>query len=622
MRTKKWIVTAKRADFNKIAASCGISPVLARLIRNRDVIGEEETEQFLRGTTEDLHDPRLLPDAEKAVSILADKVREGKRIRIIGDYDVDGICSSYILWHSFRRFGNGADCVLPDRVKDGYGINERIVRDAAEDGVDTIVTCDNGIAASEPLGIAKSLGMTVIVTDHHEVPFRTGEDGTREYILPPADAVVDPKIPESASGVPAYPFPDICGAVVAYKLCMLLSEKLAGEGRPEAARPQPGPSGRGHEPGPAVAGSSIARDLLPFAGLATVCDVMPLRDENRIIVREGLKEASVSHNAGLKALLRVTGLSDTPLTCYHAGFVLGPCLNATGRLDSALRGLQLFMEDDLSEALRSAQQLKDLNDSRKSMTAQGVGMAEEFIDRENMGDRKVLVLLLENCHESLAGIIAGRIKESRHRPVFVLTRTGNGMLKGSGRSIESYDMYAQMNACSDLLEKFGGHKMAGGLTIKEENFAEFARRVEADCALTGDDLQEVVRVDMELPPRFMGIAMTRELELLEPCGNGNPKPLFVTRNIRLLSAKVLGKNRNVIRLDAQDDRGTRMELIRFGDANEFSADVDEGAGRGAFEGLLRGAGNVTIDMVYYPDINSWNGRESMQYIVKDFRARR
>ena len=603
MRHKKWIVTAKRADFNKIAAYCGISPVLARLIRNRDVIGEEETEHFLRGTTDDLHDPRLLPDAEKAVSILAEKVREGKRIRIIGDYDVDGICSSFILWYTLRCCGNEADCVLPDRVRDGYGINERIVREAAADGVDTIMTCDNGIAAAEPLGTAKSLGMTVIVTDHHEVPFRAGEDGAREYILPPADAVVDPKIPGSVSGAPEYPFPDICGAVVAYKLCLLLAEEL----QPQAARSQPGP---------------VIADLLPFAGLATVCDVMPLRDENRIIVREGLREASVTRNSGLKALLRVTGLSDTPLTCYHAGFVLGPCLNATGRLDSARRGLELFMEEDYTEALRSAQQLKDLNDSRKSMTAQGVEMAEEFIDRENMQDRKVLVLLLENCHESLAGIIAGRVKESRHRPVFVLTRTENGLLKGSGRSIESYDMYTQMNACGDLLEKFGGHKMAGGLTMKEENFAEFARRVEADCLLTEEDLQEVIRVDMELPPRFMGTAMTRELELMEPCGNGNPKPLFVTRNIRLLFAKVLGKNRNVIRLDAQDDTGARMNLIRFGDADEFAAGIDEGAGKGAFEGLLRGAGNVTIDMVYYPDINSWNGRESMQYIVKDFRARR
>ena len=600
MRQKKWIVSAKKADFNKIAAYCGISPVLARLIRNRDVLGETETERFLHGTLDDLHDPRLLPDAEKAVSILARKVREGKKIRIIGDYDVDGICSSFILWHTFRSIGNEADCVLPDRVRDGYGINERIVRDAAGEGVDTIVTCDNGIAAEEPLGIAKSLGMTVIVTDHHEVPFRAGEDGAREYILPPADAVVDPKIPGSVTGAQEYPFPDICGAAVAYKLCLLLAEELA--------RSQPGPV--------------IGQYLLPFAGLATVCDVMPLRDENRIIVREGLKTASANGNPGLQALLSVTGLRDTPLTCYHAGFILGPCLNATGRLDSARRSLQLFMEEDPAEALRIAQELKDLNDSRKSMTAEGVGMAEDYIDRENISGRKVLVLLLEKCHESLAGIIAGRIKESRHRPVFVLTRTERGLLKGSGRSIESYDMYAQMNACSDLLEKFGGHKMAGGLTMKEENFPEFARRLEADCVLTEDDLQEVIRLDMELPPRFMGIELTRELELMEPCGNGNPKPLFVTRNVRLLFAKVLGRNRNVVRLDAQDDTGARMCLIRFGDADEFGRSIDEGAGRGAFGGLLRGTGNVTIDMVYYPEINTWNGRESMQYIVKDYRVRR
>ena len=662
MRQKKWIVMTKRADFNKIAAHCGISPVLARLIRNRDVLGEVETERFLRGTLDDLHDPRLLPDAERAVTILAKKVQEGKRIRIIGDYDVDGICASFILWHTLRSLGCEADCVLPDRVKDGYGINERIVRDAAADAVDTIVTCDNGIAAAEPLGTAKELGLTVVVTDHHEVPFRALEDGTREYVLPPADAVVDPKIPAGVLGASEYPFPDICGAVVAYKLCLLLCQhpSFCGTGE-RASEPGVRPLVQGiqthgqsepgvrplvqashanqcpgmwlaedtdptnHIPGQRLAHKScgtgtLPRYLLPFAGLATVCDVMPLLDENRIIVREGLKEASLSENPGLKALLSVTGLRDTPLTCYHAGFVLGPCLNATGRLDSAHMGLELFMEEDFSEALRSAQQLKDLNDSRKSMTTQGVEMAEAHINSENMQDRKVLVLLLTDCHESLAGIIAGRIKESRHRPVYVLTKTENGLLKGSGRSIESYDMYAQMNACSDLFEKFGGHKMAGGLTMREENFAEFARRVEADCLLTEEDLQEMIRVDMELPPRFLGSAMTRELALLEPCGNGNPKPLFVTRGIRLLSARVLGKNRNVIRLAAQDDTGFRMDLIRFGDANEFGLEIDGAAGRGAFEGLLRGAGNVTIDMVYYPEINSWNGRESMQYIVKDFRV--
>ena len=600
MMNKKWVITAKRADFNQIARDCGISPVLARLIRNRDVIGTDQTRKFLEGTIEDLHDPALLPDAEKAAAILTQKIREGKKIRIIGDYDVDGICSSFILWHSLRRFGCEADVMLPERLKDGYGINERLVRCAAQDGVDTILTCDNGIAAAEPLQIAKELGITVIVTDHHEVPFKAKPDGSREYILPPADAVVDPKIPESITGAPGYPFPDICGAVVAFKLCQLCAVQLWG-----------GKTGPGYR--------ELIRYLLPFAGLATVCDVMPLRDENRIIVRDGLREASFSDNQGLQALLSVTGLNQVPLTCYHAGFVIGPCLNATGRLDTAYRGLSLFMETDPSEALRSAQQLKDLNDSRKSMTVEGTQAAQALIEEQNMQDRRVLVILLRDCHESLAGIIAGRIKESRHRPVFVLTDTGNGILKGSGRSIESYDMYAQMNACEDLFLKYGGHRMAGGLSMKEECFEEFVQRIEENCTLTPEDLQEVIRVDMELPPRFLGTSLTRELSLLEPCGTDNPKPLFVTRNIRLFSARVMGKNRNVVRFSAQDDAGTRIDLIRFEDADKVSQNIDEAAGTGSFEGLLRGAGNVTIDMVYYPEIKAWNGRESMQYIVRDYR---
>ena len=600
MKNKKWIVTAKRADFNKIARACGISPVLARLIRNRDVIGEDETERFLRGTLMDLHDPRLLPDAEKAAGLLMQKRQEGRKVRIIGDYDVDGICSSYILWYTLRKLGIEADAALPERIRDGYGINERLVECAAKDEIDTILTCDNGIAAAEPLQRARDLGMTVIVTDHHEVPFKAGADGTREYILPPADAVVDPKIPESVSGQSSYPFTGICGAVVAFKICLLLAQKVWGTQE----------SGEYKD---------LVRYLLPFAGLATVCDVMPLRDENRILVREGLGEMPFSYNAGIQALLRVTGLTEMPITCYHAGFVLGPCLNATGRLDTAYRGLELFMETDPVSALQNAQQLKDLNDSRKSMTAEGTDAAEALIEREKMQDRRVLVILLRNCHESLAGIIAGRIKESMHRPAFVLTDSGNGVLKGSGRSIESYDMYAEMNACEDLFIKYGGHKMAGGLSMKEENFDEFCRRIEENCTLTEEQLQEVIRVDMELPPRFLGLKMTRELALMEPCGTDNPKPLFVTRNIRLLSARVLGRNRNVVRLGARDDSGAGMDLIRFGDAADFEQSILETAGRGALEGLLRGAGNVTIDMVYYPDINVWNGRESMQYIVKDYR---
>ena len=603
MKNKKWIVTAKRADFNAIARACGISPVLARLIRNRDVNGIEETRRFLGGRLDDLYDPRLLPDAVKTVDILAGKIREGKKIRIIGDYDVDGICASFILWHSIRAFGGDVTAMLPERMTDGYGINERLVRCAASDGVDTIITCDNGISASEPLRTAGEMGLTVIVTDHHEVPYKNRQDGSTEYILPPADAVVDPKIPESMTGEPGYPFPNICGAVVAFKICQLYAQLHWGGKESTRYR-------------------ELVRYLLPFAGLATVCDVMPLTDENRIIVRTGLGEASFSDNLGLQSLLRVTGLSGSALTAYHAGFVIGPCLNATGRLDSAYRGLELFMEEDPSEALRNAQQLKDLNDSRKSMTVEGTEAAQALIEEKKMQNRRVLVLLLRDCHESLAGIIAGRIKESRNRPTFVLTDTGNGVLKGSGRSIESYDMYAQMNACEDLFLKYGGHKMAGGLTMKEENFEEFSRRIEENCTLTDEELQEVIRVDMELPPRFLTLAMTREMELLEPCGTQNPKPLFVTRNIRLLSARVLGRNRNVIRFSAQDETGTGSDLILFGDAQLFMQNLEESAGRGAYEALLRGIGNATIDMVYYPDINVWKDRESVQYIIKDYRIHR
>ena len=595
------MVSAKRADFDKISRECGISPILARLIRNRDVIGVEETRRFLSGSLSDLSDPRLLPDGEKAVDILTEKIREGKKIRIIGDYDVDGICSSYILLFGLQRCGAQADAVLPERLRDGYGVNERLIREAAADGADTIMTCDNGIAAAEPLAKAAAAGMTVIVTDHHEVPFKLTEDGDRRYLLPPADAVADPKIPGSLTGGRSCPFPEICGAVVAYKICLLLAEKVFG-GREKAEY------------------TEIEEYLLPFAALATVCDVMPLKNENRIIVREGLRLAQNCPNPGLQALLKVTGLSGAALTCYHAGFVIGPCLNAAGRLDSAYRGLELFTEKDPDKALITAQQLKDLNDSRKSMTMEGTDAAEAMIVREHMEDRRVLVLLLRDCHESLAGIIAGRIKERRHRPTFVLTDTGKGILKGSGRSIERYDMYAQMNACEDLFIKYGGHKMAGGLSMKEENFAEFERRVEEQCGLTEEDLQEVIVADMELPPRFLDLAATRELALLEPCGTANPKPLFVTRNIRLLSARVMGKNRNVIRFGALDEKGFRLDLIRFEDAQEFERALDEKAGIGTFAGLQRGTGSVTISMIYYPDVNVWNGRESMQYVMNDFRV--
>ncbi len=620
------MVSAKRADFQKIARECGISPILARIIRNRDVDGTLETRAFLEGSLEDIPSTDLLFGAGDAAMLLQQKIERGDRIRIIGDYDVDGICSSYIFWRAIKECGGNVDVRLPDRVVDGYGINARLVREALEEGVDTILTCDNGIAAVEPLALAKESGMTVIVTDHHEIPYEmvrkekpdSGENEAievKKYVYPPADVGVNPKmrvLREDGTAVDAangedggadeqfyYPFTEICGAEVAYKISLLLLEKMS----PRTGRYD-----------------SVERELLAFCALATICDVMPLQKENRIIVREGLKVAGRTQNIGLMALLQVTGLWGSKITCYHAGFVIGPCLNATGRLDNAERALHLFMEQDQAQAMVMAQELKNLNDGRKSMTLQGVERAEQYIEEHDLLTRKVLLVPLEDCHESLAGIIAGRIKERYYRPTFVLTRTdheveGSVMYKGSGRSIEAYDMFEEMNKCKERFVKFGGHKMAAGLSLKEEDIVPLDREMNDNCTLCDEDLTETIHIDMELPPRFLDFQVTRQLQLLEPCGTGNVKPIFVTRGIRLTNARILGKNRNVVKFRARDDAGIWLELICFESEEIMREKIP------SFEQLVNGNGNVTIDMVYYPEINEWNGRESMQYIIKDFRVK-
>ena len=514
----KWMVYTKKADFRAIAQECGISQVLARLIRNRDIIGVEETRRFLKGNLADLHDPCLLPDMEKAVGILSTRIRDGASVRVIGDYDVDGICASYILMRTLEACGAKADVVLPDRVRDGYGMNPRMSLDAARDGVGVILTCDNGIAAAEAVRTAKEAGICVVVTDHHEVPFEEEADGTRRFILPPADAVVDPKVRDPLTNEIVYPFPEICGAVVAWKLADLLLQELAPDSR-----------------------SRVLRDLLPFCALATVCDVMPLLDENRILVKKGLEAAASTANIGLRSLLIVNGLEGAKLTVYHAGFVIGPCMNATGRLDSAERALALFLEQDPREALRSAQKLRELNDSRKSLTEQGVDMALKQVSEQHLLDHRVLVIYLPDCHESLAGIIAGRIRERFCRPVFVLTRTEEGLVKGSGRSIEAYDMFASMTAVKDCFVKFGGHKMAAGLSMEETMIRPLQERLEEHCCLREEDLTDVLHIDMELPPGLWTREMTEELSLLDPCGTSNPKPMFVARGIRLHGIRIMGK---------------------------------------------------------------------------------
>ncbi|MBP3737201.1 MAG: single-stranded-DNA-specific exonuclease RecJ [Lachnospiraceae bacterium] len=602
----RWMVYAKGADFQKIAEEFHISPVLARILRNREVITDTQIRTFLHGTAEDLHLPALLPDAEKAAGILADKIKSGKKICVIGDYDVDGICAAHILTSVLHACGGDAEAVLPDRIVDGYGMNQRMVTEAAARGIDTILTCDNGISATLPIKVAGRLGLTVIVTDHHEVPFQTDGLGRKRQILPPAAAVVNPKIENAITGRCDYPYPDICGAVVAHKLMELLLDRMQ---IPE--------------------GDEILRSLLPFAALATVCDVMPLADENRIIVREGLGRMQDTKNAGLSALLKVTGLGDKPISAYHAGYILGPCLNASGRLDNAIRAFRLFQHTSYAEALLAAQELKDLNDSRKGMTQKGMELAVRSIETGHLLSNDVLVVYLPSTHESLAGIIAGRLREKYGCPCFVLTDTEDGLIKGSGRSIEAYNMYEELSGVSDLLIRFGGHPMAAGLTMEKQNLPVFIQRINAQCRLTEEDMEEVLHIDMELPPSLLTLDMVKEFRLLEPCGRGNPRPVFAARDITVTALRVMGRNENALRIDGICEDGTACEFVYFSDPGAARAVIDGAYGEGRFDALKsaaapaggeEGAKPMRIKIAYCPDINEWNGRERLQFIVRDMKA--
>lgn len=586
------MVAAKKADFNKIAEEYGITPVLARIMRNRDVYEDEDIRRFLKGTPADLYDPFLLKDMEKAVKLILNKIREKKPVRIIGDYDVDGICSTFILLQGIRALSGNVDRVIPHRIKDGYGLNDNLIQEAGEDGIDTIITCDNGIAAASSIAYARELSMTVVVTDHHEVPFEE-KDGEKHFLLPDADAVIDPKQPACT-----YPYKQICGAVVAYKLIQALLEAAGTE--PEEKQ-------------------KVLDELLPFAALATVCDVMELKDENRIIVKYGLKAMSHTENIGLKALLQVNGMEETEIMPYHAGFILGPCLNATGRLDSADRALRLFEETSWKDAVVLAGDLKSLNDSRKKMTEEGVALAVRQIEESTWREDKVLVVYLPDCHESIAGIIAGKVKERFHKPVFVLTRAESG-IKGSGRSIEAYSMYEEMTKCRELFTKYGGHKMAAGLSLaKEEDIALFREKLNQNCTLTREDFEETIHIDVPMPVSYADRAFIRELSCLEPFGTGNPKPLFAQKNISLLSGKILGKNRNVGKYIIGDENGNTYDMIYFGDLEKFNDFLADKYGKKTAEFLYQGRlqrGEAVISMAYYPDINTFAGRENIQLVMQ------
>lgn len=604
----KWMLAARKADFDAIAQKFHISPVLARILRNRDLVTEQEIDRFLNGTLADLHDPSLLKGMQEAGQCLFQKIGQRVKIRIIGDYDVDGVCSAYILLRGLRLLGADVDTVIPHRMKDGYGLNDHLIEQAKEDGIDTILTCDNGIAAADQICLANTCGMTVVVTDHHEVPYEE-QEGERIYRLPPAAVVIDPKQEDCP-----YPYKQICGAVVVYKLIRYLfreAQKIHW-------------TGRDGEPVDEQAVQALLQELLSFTALATVCDVMELRDENRILVREGLKEMAKTTNYGLKALLQVNDLYGKPLTPYHAGFVIGPCLNATGRLDTAKRALELFDASSIEEAALIASDLKSMNESRKQMTEDGVKLATQQVEQELSGD-DILVVYLPDCHESLAGIIAGRIREKYHKPVFVLTSAEEGV-KGSGRSIEAYSMYEEMNKVKELFARFGGHRQAAGLTLAaEDGFSDaqladrFRKALNANSTLKSEDFEEVVHIDVPLPLKLADRNFLAELEKLEPFGTGNPKPLFARKQISILSMAKLGKTGKFRRIRIADEQGNPYQAVYFGDGEEMDRYLMQKYGeerlmQGYRGGLMQG--QMEISIVYSPQINSYNGRESIQILIQ------
>ena len=568
---EKWVVTAKRADFQAIGEKFHIDPVIARLIRNRDVTDESKIREYLTGTIEDLPSPWLMKDMRKAVDILKEKISAQAKIRIIGDYDIDGVTSTYVLLKGLTRIGGKVDTYIPDIVADGYGIHEHLINRAEEDGIDTIVTCDNGIAAAAEIDMARKKNMTVIVTDHHEIPYRE-INGTRQVLLPPADAILNPKQSDCD-----YPEKGLCGAVVAFKLIIALYEEY-GISRKEL------------------------EDYYELAAIATVGDVMDLQGENRILVKEGLRRLKDTENIGLRELIRANGLEDMKITSYHVGFVLGPCINASGRLDTAARSLALLNAKDREKAARLAGDLTALNQSRKALTEKGKEEAIQMVETTSLGQDRVLVIFLPDCHESIAGIIAGRIREKYHRPSIVLTRGETG-IKGSGRSIEGYSMFEELVKCADLMTQFGGHPMAAGLSMEEKNVEEFRRRLNENCTLTEEDLRPKVIIDVPMPVSYITRELIEQISLLEPFGKGNTKPVFAQKGLRVLESRVFGKNRNVAKVKLMDPSGTVMDGVYFGEVEEFVRFID---------------GKDTISVTYYPEINIFRGRESIQIVIQNY----
>lgn len=585
---EKWIVHTKKADFAQWAQELNIDPMVARIIRNRDIETIEEARSFLYGTTEDMHDPFLLKDMDKAVDIVMEAVKTGKKIRVIGDYDVDGVTSSYILTRGIKSLGGDVSTAIPHRIHDGYGLNENLVEDAAADGVQFIITCDNGISAVSQIELAGSRGMEVIVTDHHEVPFEILEDGSRKQILPPALAVVNPKRYDDE-----YPFKSICGAMVTYKLMQAIVAKTGNKSL-----------------------KSIMDELLQFAAFGTVCDVMELKDENRILVRNGIQKIKTAPNIGLRALMEVNNLQPENISNYHLGFVLGPCVNATGRLDTAITALELMSADDYGSALKAAAELKALNDSRKDLTTEGVEKAEKYIEEHNLAEKSVWLIYLPDVHESIAGIIAGKIREKHNHPVFVLTKTENG-IKGSGRSIDAYHMQAHLMEMSALLDKFGGHAMAAGLSLQEENLQELDRRLNENSGLTEEDYVAKIYIDVPMPTGYATLKLAKEIENLEPFGMGNPHPMFAEKDLDILRIIPFGKEKQYSKLKVRNSSGGIVELTSFDHPGVFYDFVDNKYGSGSADSLRDGTSSYKISILYQLSVNRFK-EENTQFMLKSY----
>lgn len=587
MKMEKWYVAVKKADFEAWSQKFDISVVTARIIRNRGLLTEQDVVKYLYGGLEDMYSCNLFKDMDQAVEVLQQKIEGQKTIRVIGDYDVDGICATYILTRGLRAAGAHVDTAIPHRIRDGYGLSKQLIIEAQEAGVDTILTCDNGIGAAPQIAYANELGMTVVVTDHHEVPY-VEEDGTVQEVLPPAAAVVDPKRAECT-----YPYPNICGAMVAYKLIQALYEAKEQECQ------------------------GLLEELLQYAAIATVCDVMELLDENRIVVKEGLKRLRKNPPLGLLALMEVNGIEPERLSAYHIGFIIGPCMNATGRLDTAQRMLELLECTQKREALAIAAELKQLNESRKLMTQEGVKEAERYVLENEMEQDKVLVIFLPDSHESLSGIIAGRIREQFQKPVFVLSRGEEGV-KGSGRSIEAYSMYESMAECKDLFTKFGGHKLAAGLSMEEKAIPTLRRRLNDGCTLTEEDFIPKVHIDIPMPLAMADKQLVQELEVLAPFGVANPRPLFARKDVRLISGKKVGAKENVGKYTIQEENGKVIEVIYFGDLVRFHSFLDEKYGVGSSERLYVKKCDFIFSLTYSLSINTYKGREEVQVVMQNF----